>query len=100
MNKYAILVAASGSTFVKEYDFFVSQGGTTQEWGKNWKIVETESIEAARLIAIQQPGARAGLYCATCGSERHGPCQEKKPFSGYGPVPDDCGQRGGGYDNL
>ena len=75
MNKYAILVAASGSTFVKEYDFFVSQGGTTQEWGKNWKIVEAESIEAARLIAIQQPGARAGLYCGTCGKDRFDACE-------------------------
>jgi hypothetical protein len=68
--KYAILVASSGSTFVKEYDFFVSQGGTTQDWGRNWKIVEADSIEGARVIAIGQHGARAGLYCATCGKDR------------------------------
>ncbi len=32
MNKYAIHINCGGATFVKEYDFFVSQGGLTEEW--------------------------------------------------------------------
>jgi hypothetical protein len=33
MNKFAILVGPSGSTFVKKYDFFVYQGGLKDKWG-------------------------------------------------------------------
>lgn len=40
---------AGRSVFVKEYDFFVSQGGLTQEWGKSWQQVYADSIEHARL---------------------------------------------------
>ena len=67
MEKFAIHIGLTGSTFVKGYDFFVSQGGLTEKWGKYWEIVEAESLQAARLIAINRPGARAGLYCKDCG---------------------------------
>jgi hypothetical protein len=73
--KYAILVGPSGSTFVKEHELFVSQGGLKEDWGKNWKIVEAESDEAARVIAIGEPGARPGLYCAVCGRDRFDACE-------------------------
>jgi len=67
MAKFAILVGPSGSTFVKEYDFFVSQGGLTEKWGRNWKIIEADGMNHARMIAIHQPGARAGLYDPSTG---------------------------------
>jgi hypothetical protein len=34
--------------FVKEADFFRSQGGETQPWGVNWIKVQAYSIEDAR----------------------------------------------------
>lgn len=47
--KYMVIAnKASGSVFVKEKDFFISQGGDKQDWGKDWKEVEAESIEDAR----------------------------------------------------
>lgn len=69
MSRFAITANWAGATFVKTYDFFVSQGGLEQEWGKHWTIVEAEDIHAARILAIKLPGARAGLYCARCGHE-------------------------------
>lgn len=42
--------AYSGCVFVKDYDFFVNQGGLHQAWGKRWKPVVAESIEHAREI--------------------------------------------------
>lgn len=49
MNKYMLLCnETSGCVFVKDYDFFVSQGGLTQEWGKRWLELEATSIEDAR----------------------------------------------------
>jgi len=75
MNKFAILVGPSGSTFVKDYDFFVEQGGLKDPWGRNWKIVEAPTSEAARVIAIAEPGARAGLFCSVCGKDRWAACE-------------------------
>lgn len=62
MEKFAILVGPSGSTFVQVYSFFVSQGGLTEKWGRAWKIIEADGLNHARMIAIQQPGAMAGLF--------------------------------------
>ena len=41
--------------FVKESEFFVSQGGLDQPWGKAWKVCWADSIEHARLIAKTSP---------------------------------------------
>lgn len=38
------------AVFVKEGEFFVSQGGLTNEWGKTWKKIKARSIEHAREI--------------------------------------------------
>lgn len=47
--KYMVMaVRASGCVFVKEKDFFISQGGDKQAWGKSWVEVEANSIEHAR----------------------------------------------------
>lgn len=52
--KYMVMCnRASGSVFVKEKDFFISQGGDTQEWGKTWKEVEADSIEHARELGCK-----------------------------------------------
>lgn len=37
--------------FVKEADFFKSQGGLTQDWGKNWVPVTARTIGDARRLA-------------------------------------------------
>ena len=38
----------SGCVFVKELDFFRSQGGFTEDWGINWTPIIATSIEDAR----------------------------------------------------
>ena len=48
----------SGSVFVKDRDFFVSQGGDKQDWGKNWFPVWAASIEDAREQGCNHPAAR------------------------------------------
>jgi hypothetical protein len=52
--KYMVMaVRASGCVFVKEKDFFVSQGGNKEEWGKAWVEVEATSIEHARELGCE-----------------------------------------------
>ncbi len=69
MKKFAIHVNWAGATFVKDYAFFIFQGGLKEKWGKAWKIIVAEDIDAARVIAIKEPGAKAGLYCEICGKD-------------------------------
>ena len=38
----------SGSVFVKEIDFFESQGGFVERWGEKWVPVTATSVESAR----------------------------------------------------
>lgn len=48
-KKQAYYVHYNGtSVFVKDVEFFEEQGGLTEPWGKNWKILFAESIEDAR----------------------------------------------------
>jgi hypothetical protein len=49
---------ASGSVFVKTYDFYKSQGGFRGDWGTYWKPVVAISIESARYIGTKMVGAR------------------------------------------
>lgn len=47
------------AVFVKEAEFFKSQGGMTAEWGNGWRgPVEAESIEDARAKGYQLFGVR------------------------------------------
>ena len=56
---YMVLCNAhSGSVFVKALDFFRSQGGFREAWGKNWVPIVATSIEDAREKGCQLPGAR------------------------------------------
>lgn len=48
----------SGSVFVKELEFFRSQGGFTEGWGTHWVPLVAESIEGAREKGCELPGAR------------------------------------------
>lgn len=50
----------TGAVFVKEYEFFKSQGGLDKPWGKHWKgPIEADSIEDARRIGCETlPGAK------------------------------------------
>jgi hypothetical protein len=43
----------SGSVFVKELEFFRSQGGFREDWGLHWKPVIATSIEDARRIGCE-----------------------------------------------
>jgi hypothetical protein len=57
---YMILVdQVSGCVFVKELEFFRSQGGLKQDWGKNWKPILADSIEDAREEWCKLPGAKS-----------------------------------------
>jgi hypothetical protein len=47
MKKYMVLIQPWG-VYVKDYDFFVEQGGLKDPWGKHWRLVRASSIEAAR----------------------------------------------------
>ena len=50
-KNYYVLKTWAGAVFVKEADFFKSQGGLKEDWGKNWKRIKATSIEDARRIA-------------------------------------------------
>lgn len=59
-KSYAVLVQPS-SIAVKEWDFFKSQGGTTQQWGRRWKRVMAKSIgDARRRGFVLRDGKKAG----------------------------------------
>jgi hypothetical protein len=47
MNSYMVLIQPFG-IYVKERDFFLSQNGHKEPWGKNWVQIEADSIEHAR----------------------------------------------------
>ncbi len=49
----------SGCVFVKALDFFRSQGGFTQDWGKNWIPIVATGIEDARERGCALPGAKS-----------------------------------------
>jgi hypothetical protein len=77
---YAVHVSWAGASFIKHYDYFYAQGGTTQEWGKHWRIVLAFNDEAVRLFAINVMSARRdALFCPTCGAEYHGACTKLPP---------------------
>jgi len=44
------VVSNGVSIFVKEANFFRSQGGLTEPWGRRWRPVHASSIEHARQI--------------------------------------------------
>ena len=48
----------SGCVFVKDYDFYVSQGGLKESWGEHWIPIMSTSIEAAREAGCELPGAK------------------------------------------
>lgn len=58
-NVYMINVnEVSGSVFVKDLEFFRSQGGFTEPWGESWVPIVATSIEDARKKGCDLPGAR------------------------------------------
>jgi hypothetical protein len=46
------------AVYVKEANFFRSQGGHKEPWGQKWRPVTADSIEAARAIGEAQRRAR------------------------------------------
>ena len=55
---YMVHVNSGGSVFVKELDYFKSQGGFEQDWGSYWIPVVATSIAEARELGCKFPGAR------------------------------------------
>lgn len=55
---YMVLVGPTGAVFVKALDFFRSQGGLREDWGRNWVPVTATSIEDARQKGCALPGAK------------------------------------------
>lgn len=55
---FMVHVNWAGSVFVKTYDFYKSQGGFREEWGKVWVPVVAHSISDARREGCKLPGAR------------------------------------------
>jgi hypothetical protein len=53
-----VLVGPSGSVFVKDLDFFSSQGGFRDKWGVRWVPIVATSVEDAREKGCLLPGAR------------------------------------------
>jgi hypothetical protein len=59
MRDVFMCLVSSGSVFVKEIEFFRSQGGFVEDWGQDWKPVVAASVEDARRVACETlPGAR------------------------------------------
>jgi len=80
---FAVHVNVGGASFLKHYDYYHAQGGTTQAWGRNWTIVLAMNEQAARLFAIKHLGARTdALFCPQCGNESHGQCEAVSPPEG------------------
>lgn len=48
-----------GAWFVKESAFFLTQGGLSQDWGRNWRPISAGSIEDARRLAPTVFGHKA-----------------------------------------
>lgn len=48
MSDYYVTQNSSNSVMVKEGEFFASQGGLAEDWGKHWTKVDATSIGAAR----------------------------------------------------
>lgn len=47
-KQFAVMTNWAGSTFVKEWDFYVGQGGLRDPWGRAWRPVMAFDIEHAR----------------------------------------------------
>lgn len=50
MKDFYYHINRSGAVFVKDGDFFISQGGLEKDWGKHWKKIKAESLDQAREI--------------------------------------------------
>jgi hypothetical protein len=44
------------TVYVKEGEFFRSQGGLTEDWGKHWTGIQASSLDDARLKAHASEG--------------------------------------------
>lgn len=47
--RHFIMVNEAG-VYVKDGDFFVQQGGLKEPWGKNWKEIDADGLNHARMI--------------------------------------------------
>lgn len=47
MRKFAVLIQP-WAVYVKDWDFYVSQGGLHKPWGKQWRPIMARDIESAR----------------------------------------------------
>lgn len=85
---FYVVVNSGNAVFAKDGDFFVAQGGLTDDWGKNWVKVFAESNQASRIQAKFADWLK-GLPAVDTGmrEERCGRCagDGREPY----PTPDD-----------
>lgn len=55
-QRFMVHTNSGRATFVKGRDFFVSQGGDSEEWGQAWAHVEAADIDAARAVGCVLQG--------------------------------------------
>lgn len=56
------VVFNGASHFVKDADFFISQGGLIEDWGRRWRPVVAKSLEDARQISETLDWASSPAY--------------------------------------
>lgn len=49
--KFRVLINSAG-VYVKDAEFFESQGGLTKPWGKKWEEIDAIDLRQARQVAI------------------------------------------------
>ena len=72
MASYFILVNEAG-VYVKEANFFRSQGGEIDGWGKKWEPIDAESAYEARAKGIQLRRERYPESHLTMGEDGEAP---------------------------
>lgn len=82
---YMVVVNSGGAVFVKELEFFRSQGGFVMEWGQSWVPVVATSIEDARRIGCEKlPGAKP--YTRQAGYQWDEPVKGPREEPATGPL--------------
>lgn len=65
--------ANSAGVYVKEGEFFKSQGGLTKKWGKSWELIQARDLDDARQIGIKIRRERYPNTHYTIGETEEGP---------------------------
>ncbi len=70
MSKFMVHIKTY-AVYVKAHNFFVEQGGLSQEWGQHWQKIEARDIEDARRRATKARDTMPGACKRTWPSRRN-----------------------------